>query len=109
MIVASDVIERMARARAARARAARADRAGSVHPAVAAMMAGAGAQLVASQHLARTILAERVRQAAVRRRADKEAPADLGGRPVATPLPDTSKPAAVTAGALSRKPETRGE
>lgn len=35
--------------------------------------------------------------------------AGSGSRPVATPLPASSKPAAVTAGALPHEPETRGE
>ncbi|MEH3098840.1 hypothetical protein [Sphingomonas adhaesiva] len=41
------------------------------------------------------------------RRCPDYHPAGLGSRPVATPRPITSTPAAVTAGALPRKPETR--
>ena len=88
-----DVLERLARSPAAVA----ADRR---HPAIAAMMSGAGRHLVLDQNVARMILAERLVRA--RRRSAN----GLGSRPEPAPLPITSTPAAVTAGARPRKPET---
>lgn len=100
--ISDDVLERMSRARAARA-----DDRQAAHPAIVAMMAGAGARLVTGQNKARMILAERVRQSA-RRRAE-ECRVGSGSRPEATPVPVSSIPATVIAGALSRQPETHRE